>query len=293
MKRTTRMYMEPGQPGRFFAAEKILRNSFTRQTGVFLQVVILVFLLAGFSSCASGAAAEDLFSVDDIAVRELAKIDLENQKDRLLIFIHGAGDSPADWSQDLADRAGGVALNWEAAAADRMQAPARGYEIGFAMGKVLAEKYRTAGSDTQPDERSDTQSGSRAGRQPEGFFLMAHSAGAWLAQGITDGLQQSAQQKANKRAAVELVFLDPFTAKSIFQPFSGGRLLGIGADAVRTYYTKTDPIPFTAGKVAVGERIDVTDLLYSTDSSSTEDRTLAHWQVIDYAAGIEFPSSAP
>lgn len=223
-----------------------------------------------------------MFFIDDIILRELAKIDLENHKDRVLLFIHGAGDSPADGSQALSEQTGGFAIDWEAAAAQRMQAPERGYQIGLALGKALAERYRNA----------DALSGSRTERQPEGFFLAAPSAGAWLAPGITDGLQQAAQQKAQQEFTVEPVFLDPFTTKSVLQPFSGGRLLGVGADTVRTYYTTADPIPFTAGKVAVGERIDVTALLDSADSGSAEDRTLAHWRVIDYASAIEFPSPA-
>jgi len=76
------------------------------------------------------------------------------------------------------------------------------------------------------------------------------------------------------------VFLDPFTALSIFKPFSGARMLGINAASARTWYTTRDPVPFTTGKVAAGEIILIDDRL-PPESKGTR----AHYDIITWYLG--------
>lgn len=160
-----------------------------------------------------------------------------------ILYIHGAGDSPAVWANDLVLAYGGYALDWTTDAADRMAAPARGYDIGLAIAELMDDVPRT---------------------------ILAHSAGAWVAQGIADGL--AARAVVN---APSIVFLDPFTALSLVQPFAGARMLGLDTLSVETWYTTHDPIPFTAGAVAWGEATNVDEFLPDTG-------TEAHWDVIDW-----------
>lgn len=176
------------------------------------------------------------------------------------IFIHGAGEGTEVWAAALAAERGGVALDWAAAAAQRMRAPARGYRLGRSLAPAIAA---AAGRD----------------RGPETLTLVAHSAGAWVAQGIVDGLATGAPD--GTPPAGTLHFLDPFTARSLVQPFAGARMLGRRAASVATWYTTIDPIPFTAGRVAAGDRIDVSDRL-----PELADPVDAHWAVIDVYASL-------
>ncbi|MFZ4618664.1 MAG: hypothetical protein ACOYM2_21070, partial [Rectinemataceae bacterium] len=162
-----------------------------------------------------------------------------------VLYIHGAGDGPARWADSLAGTRGGFALDWEKLARDRMAAPAKGYGLGLRLARILG-----------PGERT----------------IYAHSAGAWLAQGLADGL--AAMGRTDKPT---LVFLDPFTAESLFQPWEGRRRLGLNAAGAETWYTLRDPVPFTGGEVAAGPSHDIGPLLDPAITGSP-----AHWAVIDW-----------
>lgn len=162
-----------------------------------------------------------------------------------VLYIHGAGDGPARWAASLAGTRGGFAVDWERLAGDRMAAPAKGYGLGLRMARLLG-----------PGERT----------------IYAHSAGAWLAQGLADGL--AAMGRTDRPT---LVFLDPFTAESLFQPWEGKRRLGLNAAGAETWYTLRDPVPFTGGEVAAGPSHDIGSLLDPAITGSP-----AHWAVIDW-----------
>jgi hypothetical protein len=173
-----------------------------------------------------------------------------------VLYIHGAGDGPDRWAADLAASRGGLAVDWAAEARDRLAAPARGYAIG----KVLAARLL-----------------------PLDRVIYAHSAGAWFAQGLADGLaalptpSNLADGAAARGGNLHLVFLDPFTAISLFNPFAGSRFLGKNASMAETFYTRADPIPFTSGEVAAGERTLVDDQPGADLSGNA-----AHWDIINW-----------
>ena len=210
-------------------------------------IVICIILMLSLTGCSSTGSMTDA-----IASREAHRI-IEYQQDPVFIYIHGAGDTPSVWADDMVRRYGGIALDWSEVSGNRLSAPIKGYEVGVNIASFLGE---TA---------SDTQ-----------FLLFAHSAGAWVAQGIADGTANT--------DSLEIIFLDPFTAQSILQPFAGLRRLGKGVDTVRTYYSTIDPVPFTAGKVSGGELINVDDQIIVHGQKRD-----AHWSVID----IYFDSYAP
>ena len=200
-----------------------------------LFVILLSFLLA---SCSSST------SLQKVSMREIFKI-IEYKEEKVLIYIHGSGDTPSVWAEDKVNKFGGVALDWSLASANKLQAPKNGYEIGKDIGLLLNQK----------NENRD-------------LLLIAHSAGAWVVQGIADSIEN--------KDLVEIIFLDPFTASSIFTPLKGSRMLGKNAREVSTYYTSLDPIPFTNGKVNRGNRIKVDDSIV-IDGKKRD----AHWDVID------------
>ncbi|NCB00747.1 MAG: alpha/beta hydrolase [Spirochaetia bacterium] len=199
---------------------------------LFVLVVII------FSSCSTSTL------LDDIGQREVAKI-LRSEQQVLSVYIHGAGDTPFVWAIDKIDRFGGVALDWSESSMGKLSAPKKGYEIGLTIGSLL-----------------------KGNMNDMHLILIAHSAGAWVAQGIADGI--------GNENGIEIVFLDPFTAASIVQPFAGSKRLGNNASRVSTYYTTIDPIPFTAGKVSSGEVINL-DSYITVEGKKSE----AHWSVID------------
>jgi hypothetical protein len=145
----------------------------------------------------------------------------------------------------LVAQRGGFALDWAELAADRMAAPARGYRLG----RQLASQLTTGP-----------------------LTIYAHSAGAWVAQGLADGLAAMPGM-----ALPTVVFLDPFTAYSLWDWGAGAKRLGRNFASVTTYFTTLDPIPFTKGQVAVGERINVDAQLAPIVKG-----TPAHWAVVDW-----------
>jgi hypothetical protein len=161
------------------------------------------------------------------------------------IYIHGAGDNCDSWATKLLMGDGDFALDWSIYAADKFSAPARGYQLGLELSKYLNDMPRT---------------------------IYAHSAGAWVAQGLLDGFYARGDSEP-----VAIVFLDPFTALSLFQPFAGSRMLGMNASSVETIYTTRDSIPFTKGMVAAGRRTNIDDLL-PVETRGAQ----AHWAVIDW-----------
>jgi hypothetical protein len=245
-----------------------MRPSSARQRRIY-PVYAAFLSLAVFSllGCASPGYSASALEAEPAAMKLIGQLDqaLAGTRGELLyLFIHGAGDTQEVWAAELADRTGGIAVDWSLDASRRMKAPARGYSVGFTAGSAAAELY--------------------AGRKLPELRLIAHSAGAWLAQGFIDGMLQGIDcaDVASAGAcpvSLSLVLLDPFSARSILEPFSGARMLGAGLSGSRvtTYYTTRDPVPFTAGNVSRGEIIDLTGLL-----EETEDPVDAHWQVIEY-----------
>lgn len=211
---------------------------------------VIVFFIISILSLISCSSTDSM--IDAIAYREAHRI-IDYQEDHVFIYIHGSGDDPSVWADDTVRRFGGIALDWSEESRNKISAPKKGYEVGVKIASFLGE--------TSPDTQ---------------LHMFAHSAGAWVAQGIADGVVNT--------DSIEIIFLDPFTAKSIVQPFAGANLLGRGIDKVRTYYSTIDPVPFTSGKVSEGELINVDDqiLVYGKKSD-------AHWSVID----IYFDSYAP
>jgi pimeloyl-ACP methyl ester carboxylesterase len=226
-----------------------------------MVLTVLVCVLTVLVGCAS--SSETL--IQDTS-RALVEDILTSTTNPLPVFIHGAGDDPSIWSQAIANQTGGYALDWAALSKNRLQAPALGYRLGLLIGKEL----------------SSLREQGELGKEQR-IVLIAHSAGAWLAQGIIDGLEAT---MVAGELVDELVFLDPFTAKSLFQPFAGQRLLGKDFPHVRTYFTTLDPIPFTSGKVAQGEIVDV-----SSGIEIGDDRVSAHWLVIDVFMRDTYPTS--
>jgi hypothetical protein len=205
-------------------------------------------------------------SIEALAQRELNGI-LESTHNPLYLLIHGAGDTTESWARDLSAHIDALPIDWKELSDENLRAPELGYQMGLAIGQGLLREFRGDGS-----LHSD-----RAVR------IIAHSAGAWVAQGIVDGsLENSAALKPP--IVTELVFLDPFTAKSVFELSAGARMLGIGVPNVRTYFTKIDPVPFTAGKVATGTKIDLSSQIDYGDK-----KVNAHWRIINVFAQREFP----
>lgn len=196
----------------------------------------------GLAACLAGLLASACAFEPSLDLLLVAESGLSDAR---VLYIHGAGDDARTWATGLLsdDQGDDYALDWSADAADRQAAPSRGYRIGQALAQYMDDAPRT---------------------------IYAHSAGAWVAQGMADGLAE-----LGVASAPDIVFLDPFTALSIAQPFAGSRMLGKNTASVETWYTTLDPIPFTAGAVAEGSSTCIDDKLAVTGTD-------AHWAVIDW-----------
>lgn len=231
----------------------------------YVVLIILVVVLLG-TSCNS----QREISVEAVAQRELSNI-VGSSHNPLFLLIHGAGDTTESWAKGLSSQINALPIDWKELSDENLKAPALGYEMGLAIGQGLSHVFR--GEDSISPNRT--------------LRIIAHSAGAWVAQGIVDGSLEHSDALMDP-IVTELVFLDPFTAKSLFKLFAGARMLGVGVPDVRTFYTKIDPIPFTAGKVAKGAIIDL-----SSQIDYGDDKFNAHWRIINVFAQKEFPSYVP
>lgn len=188
-------------------------------------------------------SCSDNTSIEEIALREANKI-IEVSNNNITLYIHGSGDTPLGWAKDKEMRYGGVSVDWSNVSKSKLQAPKNGYAVGKSIASYLNQS---------PKKKNLT--------------LIAHSAGAWVAQGIADVM--------NDKERMSIIFLDPFTASSILHPFAGSKMLGKNAKVVVTYYTTIDSIPFTKGKVTSGEFINVDEGIVIDDKKNE-----AHWDVI-------------
>lgn len=216
-----------------------------------------IFFAAALMLAACTLTPEDILSGAsglDNGVDPLSRLSESNLNIPVLL-IHGAGDAPSVWAEELAEKAPSLIVDWSVEAEQRMKAPARGYAIGVELGAALMQEWSE--------------------NPPERYLMVAHSAGAWVAQGIAD--QIAADTSDTEPPELTIHFLDPFTAFALFQPSAGEKLLGRNAAEVKTWYTTIDPIPFTAGAVCCGDRISVDDQIVPL-----EDSVEAHWAVIDF-----------
>lgn len=222
-------------------------------------IPILVILISLWTtSCGSSSNIPEKDFAREAAVQILNAM---QEKDRSLlpVLIHGAGEGEWEWTAEMAEATGGAGINWEPYARDRMKAPEKGYSLGLRIGEYLKAGMEEAAIDGWFRDQQ--------------LMLIAHSAGAWLAQGIIDAGGNDPWHIHS------LVLLDPFTARSLFQPWAGRKILGGGlpADKIEIYFTTTDPIPFTNGKCKQGIYTDLTEMM-----PVPEEEKEAHWQVIGW-----------
>ncbi len=214
------------------------RKSVKTPCFVFLMLLYSILTLIMLIGCSSSAL------IETTALREAKRI-IAFTDSSITLYIHGSGDTPFGWAKDKERRYGGVAIDWTDASHNKLRAAKNGYAIGKRIASTLIQA---------DDKKSIT--------------LIAHSAGAWVAQGIADVV--------NDKERMRIVFLDPFTASSILTPFAGSKMLGEHAKEVITYYTTIDPIPFTSGKVSSGELINVDERIVIK-----EKKREAHWDIIN------------
>lgn len=143
----------------------------------------------------------------------------------IMILAHGSGASPDGWPAELEEALRllpienwqFIRVDWSETAEQRLAAPRNGSAIGRLIGQEIA---------TGP---------------PRVLHLVGHSSGAFLVQGIVDGIRDS----GDIETVIHASFLDPFLARSAFQPRWGQARFGLGADFAESYYTAEDRVPFT------------------------------------------------
>jgi hypothetical protein len=194
------------------------------------RVALALAIVLGFSvlaGCASAADASDL----ETETRAVALATLPHwvaePAPNLVLIAHGVESRSTTWPLALEEQMrslGATAdawdffrVEWHDLSLDRLRASRRGYDLGYAIGEVLAREtdYETV-------------------------HLIAHSAGAHVIQGVTD-----AYGDAPRRPYVQMTFLDPFVGRSVVQLFWGRRQFGRNADVVENFVTRDDTVPFT------------------------------------------------
>lgn len=183
-----------------------------------------------------------------------------NQRN-LVVVIHGGGDSPEDWANDLIevmatrvtnpDTWAYSAIDWHADAEDRMSAARTGFRLGEDLGEELA-----------------------AQQEYTHIVFIAHSVGSFVAHGALTTLDEHRENQTVPTTHV--IFLDPFTARGVVRWNYGDSRFGKGADVAQTYLNSDDSAPSTNDAPAETYTIDVTQL---RPDDYPEDRW--HWWPID------------
>lgn len=185
----------------------------------------------------------------------------------LLLVVHGSGDTAGSWPADVVrlvektiahrEQWDLVAYDWSAYSEDKASASKAGLEIGSYLGKTL----------------------SSAGYRYERIQLIAHSVGAFVAQGACDAYREN----ASGAARIHLTFLDPFTGNGLIDWTYGKRRFGEGADFAEAYINTDDPVPSTNDPLTKAHNFDVT----ARAPAELSDRDRHWWPVYFYLESIE------
>lgn len=169
----------------------------------------------------------------------------------IIVMVHGLNASAESWPQRYEDRflqipgAGRwdiLRVNWAPVSARFLTAPGRGYALGRALGRELAE----------------------AGDAYRVIHLVGQSLGAHVIHGLSEAYRE--YLPAGETAAyVHMTFLDPFIARSILRPSYGRRHFGRYADFAESYFTRREPVWFTNSPLRQAVNFDLTEVVPTPD----------------------------
>lgn len=173
----------------------------------------------------------------------------------LILLVHGGGDDPSVWAQDLVDPMTDVLddpsawivhpVDWTDDASGRVRAASRGRRIGEELAETV-DAY-------------------------ERVHLVAHSVGAHLAHGVA----------TTTTADVQLTLLDPFVGSGLVRWGYGRDRFGEGALWAEAYVNTDDGVPSTDGELDLVHVFDV------TREAGSVDREEGHrWPIVFYADSV-------
>ncbi len=185
------------------------------------------------------------------------------EADRLLLVVHGLGDSPQSWPSELIDavrlrmdnstRWDMVAYDWSdhSEDSDWLTASYSGLEIGRQLGTFLASAEYSYGT----------------------IHIIAHSVGSF----VIHGAVQAYRKKSGSPARIHMTYLDPFTLHGVLNYSYGRKNFGRGADFAEMIFNSDDPVPSTNIPLDHAHNFDIT----GSDLKNTEGSE-AHWWPVDY-----------
>lgn len=188
--------------------------------------------------------------------RDLGRdLPLGDEADGVVLIVHGGGDDPSVWAEDLVPVVQGVlieperwtvlALDWSADADTLVTAARRG---------------RRVGEDTAPQLQ-----------ELDRVHVIAHSVGAHVAHGLATSLDGP---------TVQLTLLDPFVGSGTVRWGYGRDRFGEGADFACAYLNRDDGVPSTDGLLDQAHIVDVTAVRPGALSTSEQGH---RWPITWYA----------
>lgn len=217
--------------------------------------LILTGVLLALTSCGLESAGEPGAAIPQAS----------STTSRLMLVIHGGGDDPASWAEELIQEVAPElpdpetwsvhAIDWHADAEDRTTASRKGLRLGEAIGEELRARDVTYAH----------------------VVIVSHSVGSFVAHGITTTLSESEQAPF-----IHAIYLDPFTLRGVLRWGYGDRLFGEGADFAESYLNSDDGAPLTNDSLGQAHTIDVTHL---RPADLPEERW--HWWPIDAWLSLE------
>lgn len=186
----------------------------------------------------------------------------EPEGDGLVLLVHGGGDDPRVWAEEMADSIEEIqalqgtddawdveALDWSDDADNLLTAAARGRRVGEALVPAISE-WRDV-------------------------HVIAHSVGAHVAHGIAD---------TELVRSLHLTLLDPFVGSGLVRWGFGRTRFGTGSAFAEAYVNRDDGVPSTDGLLEQAHVFDVT----TTRPSSLDGAQDAHrWPVEFYRTSVE------
>jgi len=166
---------------------------------IFKYFMFVLTILLSLSSC-------------EITQEENTLPPIEEGKTSLVLIVHGLGDSPELWPEEMKNaiesRMGNnpkwqiATYDWSEHSKNFLTASTNGLEIGSQLGEELAA------------------------RDYDAIHMISHSVGSFL----INGAARSYLTLSESPAYIHMTFLDPFTLHGVVGIFYGVRYFGLGSD---------------------------------------------------------------
>eukprot|EP00587_Corethron_hystrix_P007659 CAMPEP_0113302780 /NCGR_PEP_ID=MMETSP0010_2-20120614/3466_1 /TAXON_ID=216773 ORGANISM="Corethron hystrix, Strain 308" /NCGR_SAMPLE_ID=MMETSP0010_2 /ASSEMBLY_ACC=CAM_ASM_000155 /LENGTH=260 /DNA_ID=CAMNT_0000156659 /DNA_START=188 /DNA_END=970 /DNA_ORIENTATION=- /assembly_acc=CAM_ASM_000155 len=180
---------------------------------------------------------------------DISDLPQTSREGTLTIIFHGAG-GPDAYTAELVDKLSADKSNavyfpdWTEFSSNTLRAASDGLSVGNQIGLGVAKRLGDDGDDG-----------------PGTVHVIGISVGSFAAQAVVDAISAYRLRQGKLRQPfLQVIFLDPFIARGVYDWGYGKERFGRGADTAFQYLNTDDPVPFTDQPLANCRTIDVTSI---------------------------------